>query len=235
MSLLLLGFLIGMRHALEADHLAAVAALATGAHSVKHIVKQGAAWGLGHSLSLFLFGGVVVGLGVVLPETMAQWLELAVGIMLVILGGDVIRRMVRDRVHFHTHFHANGTQHFHAHRHPSREVRHDVQRHDHSHVQGFPIRALLVGVMHGMAGSAALILLTLNTVGSPPLAFLYMLLFGLGSIAGMALLSVVIAVPLRASARGLTWVHNGLQVVVGFATVGFGVMLVYRSGVLGLV
>ena len=174
-------------------------------------------------------------LGVVLPETMAQWLELAVGVMLVILGGDVVQRMVRDRVHFHTHRHADGTQHFHAHRHYPREARHDVRHHSHSHGQGFPIRALLVGVMHGMAGSAALILLTLNTVGSPLLAFLYMLLFGLGSIAGMALLSLVIAVPLRASARNLTWVHNGLQAVVGFATIGFGVVLVYRSGVLGLV
>lgn len=233
MSLLLLGFLIGMRHALEADHLAAVAALATSSPSLAHTVKQGAVWGLGHTLTLFFFGTAVVVLDVVLPETLARWLELAVGIMLVILGAGVIRRMLRDRVHIHAHSHQDGTTHFHAHGHPD-EARHDARQHQHPHAQGFPVRALLVGVVHGMAGSAALILLTLSTVESVPLALLYMLLFGIGSILGMALLSIVIALPLRASARGLTWLHHAVQMAIGFATVALGVMLVYEVGVVGL-
>ena len=233
MSVLLLGFLIGMRHALDADHLAAVAALATSSRSVEHAVKQGVVWGLGHTFTLFLFGSAVVVLDVVLPETLLQGFELAVGVMLVILGADVIRRMIRDRVHFHVHFREVGTTHFHAHRHPG-EAHRDARYHDHlhAHMQGFPIRALVVGVVHGMAGSGALILLTLNTVESLPLAIFYMLLFGIGSIAGMALLSVVIALPLRASARGLTWVHNAMQGAIGFATVAFGAMVVYEAGVL---
>lgn len=237
MSLLLLGFLIGMRHALDADHLAAVAALATSSRSVQHAVKQGVVWGLGHTLTLFLFGSAVVVLDVVLPETLVQVLELVVGVMLVILGADVIRRMIRDRVHFHVHFHEDGTNHFHAHGHPGevqRDTRYHERSHAHVHMQGFPIRALVVGVVHGMAGSGALILLTLNTVESLPLALLYMLLFGIGSISGMALLSVVIALPLRASDCCLTWVHNAVQGAIGFATVVFGAMLVYEVGVFGI-
>lgn len=84
--------------------------------------------------------------------------------------------------------------------------------------------------MHGMAGSAALILLTLQTVRSPLTGLLYIALFGIGSMLGMALLSLVIAIPLRYSARGLTWLHNGLQAVIGVATIGIGTMLVYRVG-----
>jgi hypothetical protein len=230
MSVLLLGFLIGMRHALDADHLAAVAALATSSRSVEHAVKQGVVWGLGHTLTLFLFGSAVVVLDVVLPEPLLQGLELAVGVMLVILGADVTRRMISDPVPFHE----DGTTQIHAHRHPG-EAQPDARYHGHSHahvhMQEFPIRALVVGVVHGMAGSGALILLTLNTVESLPLALLYMLLFGIGSIVGMALLSVIIALPLRASARGLTWVHNAVQGVIGFATVACGAMLVYEAGV----
>jgi len=92
------------------------------------------------------------------------------------------------------------------------------------------LRALFVGLMHGMAGSAALILLTLQAVRSPLTGLLYIALFGVGSMLGMALLSIVIAIPLRYSAKGMTWLHNGLQAVIGLATVGIGVMLVYRIG-----
>ena len=89
---------------------------------------------------------------------------------------------------------------------------------------------MLVGLMHGMAGSAALIILTLQTVQSPWAGLAYIGLFGIGSIAGMALLSVAIAVPLRLSARGVTWLHNGLQAAVGVATMAIGAGLVYRIG-----
>lgn len=230
MSLLLLGFLIGMRHAFEADHVAVVASLATRSRSVADTVKQGAVWGLGHTITLFLFGSIVLLMDTVIPETMAQALEFAVGIMLVILGVDVIRRLVHDRVHFHVHTHSDRTTHFHAHAHAGKK-RHDRDDHNHTHPKGFPLRALFVGLMHGMAGSAALILLTLETVKSPLLGLIYIALFGIGSMAGMATLSVVIALPLRRTAKGLTRIHNGLQLVIGVATIALGAMLIYEIGI----
>ncbi|MGI9265030.1 MAG: urease accessory protein, partial [Gammaproteobacteria bacterium] len=119
--------------------------------------------------------------------------------------------------------------HFHAHSHVG-EREHKPERHNHTHAEGFPVRALYVGLMHGMAGSAALILLTLQTVESPLTGLIYIALFGIGSMAGMALLSLAIAIPLRCSAKGLTWLHNGLQGVIGLATILVGAFLVFQSG-----
>lgn len=230
LGLLVLGFMLGMRHAVETDHVAAVASLATGNHSVADTVRQGAVWGLGHTLTLALFGSLVLVLDAAIPETLAQLLEFAVGLMLVGLGLDVLRRLLRDRVHFHLHRHADGTCHLHAHSHAG-DAGHPVL-HQHRHQRGgaFPLRALFVGMMHGMAGSAALILLTLQTVQSPLTGMIYIVLFGIGSIAGMALLSVVIAVPLRYTAGGLTWLHNGLQAAVGIVTLVIGGLMAYEIG-----
>ena len=105
-SILLLGLLLGMKHAIEADHVAALATLATRSQSLAQTVKLGAVWGLGHTLTLLLFGGLVLALDLVMPERLAQALEFAVGIMLVLLGLDVLRRISRERVHFHIHRHA---------------------------------------------------------------------------------------------------------------------------------
>lgn len=229
MSFLLFGFLVGLRHALEADHLAAVAALATRSGSVTHAVKQGIAWGFGHTVTLFLFGVVILSLDTVIPARLAAGLEFAVGIMLVLLGTDVLRRMYKDRIHFHSHAHDDGTTHFHAHSHAG-ETGHDPARHAHRHQKFVPLRALFVGLMHGMAGSAALILLTLDSVGSLGAGLMYIFLFSLGSMIGMALLSLVIAVPLRYSARNLTACHNGLQGIIGAATIMLGAMLIYDVG-----
>jgi len=229
LSLLFIGFLIGMRHALEADHVAAVASLATDSRSLKSAVKHGAVWGLGHTITLFLFGSIIILTDSIMPENMAMGLEFAVGIMLILLGADVIRKMLRDKVHFHTHQHDNRQQHFHAHKHSNEKV-HNPDKHEHSHSTKFPLRALFVGLMHGMAGSAALILLTLQSVSSAWTGMLYILLFGMGSIIGMAALSVIISIPLKHSARKLTWFNNGLQGVIGFATIILGITLVYDIG-----
>ncbi len=215
-----------MRHALEADHVAAVASLATRGRSVRDIVRLGATWGLGHTLTLFAVGSAVLILGAQLPENIAAMLELAVGIMLVALGADVLRRIVRDRIHFHAHRH-DGDVHLHAHSHADEATR-AASAHDHAHRSSLSFRALLVGAMHGMAGSAALVLLTLGTLQSIWLGMLYMALFGLGSMAGMAVLSLAISVPLRFAARRLTWAYNGLSLAVGVTTIGLGATIIYR-------
>jgi ABC-type nickel/cobalt efflux system permease component RcnA len=227
-SLLLLGFLIGMRHAMEADHLAAVATIATRHNlSLRDGIRHGLVWGLGHTITLFLFGSVVIWMDTMISEQVAGYLELAVGFMLLLLGGDVLRRVIRDRVHYHIHRHQEEGLHFHAHSHAG-DAAHEQSRHEHDHPGAFPFRTLMIGLMHGMAGSAALILLTMETVDSIWAGLGYMLLFGIGSMIGMALLSIVISIPMRASAKSLTWMHNSLQALIGLLTCGLGGVIVYR-------
>lgn len=228
-SILIIGFLIGMKHATEADHLAAVATLATRQSSLSSTVRQGVAWGIGHTLTLMLFGGIVLALGRAIPRYLEQSLELAVGIMLIALGADVLRRLARQRIHFHVHSHAGGVTHVHAHGHAG-EGAHRDSPHRHAHREGLPLRALAVGMMHGMAGSAALILLSLETAQSWSLGLLYIVLFGVGSIVGMALLSSVIAIPLRLSAGHLNFLHYGMTAAIGVFSCVLGVFVVYRIG-----
>jgi ABC-type nickel/cobalt efflux system permease component RcnA len=232
-SLLSLGFLLGMRHALETDHVAAMASLVTRSGSLGDSIRQGAVWGAGHTLTLFLFGSVVLLLDTVMPEKLAQGLEFMVGLMLVGLGIDVLRRLQRDRIHIHFHRHADGQQHFHAHSHARERGHATVHHHHHDNRGRFPVRALFVGLMHGMAGSAVLILLTLQSVHSPLTGMIYILMFGVGSITGMATLSAIISVPLRYSVTGLSWVHNGLQALVGVATLCVGGITLYDIGITG--
>jgi len=154
--------------------------------------------------------------------------EFAVGIMLLVLGADVLRRIVKERIHFHVHSHGADKKHFHAHSHKGEQPgAHSEHGHKHSHARRFPIRALLVGLMHGMAGSAALIILTLQTLSSPWLGLVYIAIFGVGSIVGMGLFSFVIAIPLRAASH-MTWAYNGLQAVIGTATMALGIFTLVR-------
>src|ERR1700736_6623280 len=222
-----LGFLLGMQHALEADHIAAVSSIAARRSQVGDIVRHGLTWGLGHTLTLFVFADAALLLGHAIPEQVARPIESAVGIMLVGLGAHVLWRLRRDRVHFHKHGHGDGTVHIHAHSHAGETVAHARAAHAHAH--GFRWRTLLVGLMHGMAGSAALLVLAVSQASSPAAALGYVALFGIGSMVGMGALSAVIAVPLAVSARWLTWANRGLQAGVGAITIGIGVTTIYST------
>jgi cytochrome c biogenesis protein CcdA len=216
-----LGFLLGMQHALEADHIAAVSSIAARRNDVGEIVKHGMTWGLGHTLTLFVFAGAALLLGHAIPAGLARPLEGAVGIMLVGLGAHVLWRLWRDRVHFHRHSHRDGTVHFHAHSHLGETAPHARSAHSHEH--SFRWRTLLVGLMHGMAGSAALVVLTVSQAPTLLEGLGYVALFGVGSMIGMGALSTVIAVPIAISARWLTWANRGLQGAVGVVTIAIGV------------
>ena len=229
-SVLVLGFLLGIKHAVEADHVAAIASLATRSVSASATMQLGVIWGLGHTLTLFLFGSLVLMLDSIIPELLAQGLEVAVGFMLLFLGGDVIRRVIREKIHFHKHCHEQ-TTHFHAHSHAGGD--HSCDPHHHRHDKRGPIRALLVGMMHGMAGSAALILLVLQTVDSLWTGLFYIAIFGCGSILGMGLMAGVISLPMGYSGRSLTWLHSSLTTVVGLVTIIVGGFMVYDQGFQG--
>ena len=222
-----LGFLLGMQHALEADHIAAVPSIAARRTHVGDIVKHGLTWGLGHTLTLFVFAGAALALGQAISDNLSRPIETAVGVMLVGLGAHVLWRLWRDRVHFHRHRHQDGTVHVHAHSHSGETVAHE--RASHSHAHGFRWRTLLVGLMHGVAGSAALLVLTVTQAPSVAVGLGYVALFGVGSMIGMGVLSTVIAIPLALSARWLTWANQGLQGAVGLVTIAIGLRTIAET------
>lgn len=225
----LMGFMLGLRHALDADHIAAVAAIATRARGPRETLRLGIAWGLGHAVTLFAVSLVVLGLGLGFDAGVAGALEFAVGAMLVLLGADVIRRVVRDRVHAHAHRHGPNNVHLHVHSHAD-EHGHADSAHAHAHPAALPGRALAVGLMHGLAGSAALLLVSVTTVEGLWNGLAYIALFGVGSMLGMAVLSLTIALPLRHGARLVTWGYNGVHAAVGAATAAFGIAVMAETG-----
>lgn len=213
---LVLGFFLGMSHALEADHLAAVGALASkGRASGRRLALLGASWGLGHTTTLMVLALPVVLFGAVLSARLFAGLEVAVGLMLVGLGLSVLWRLRRQRVHFHAHDHGQGP-HLHAHSHAGASVEHDRDDHAHDHFRFSP-RAFAVGLMHGAAGSAGLVALAAAATGSALVAMGYVALFGLGSLLGMALLTWAAAWPLRLAeqraARLLTLAQCAVAVI----------------------
>jgi hypothetical protein len=223
-----LGFLFGLRHALDADHLAAVASLATRAKSATDILRMGLAWGLGHGVTLFVVCGIALAIGAGFTGQIAGALECLVGVMLVLLGGDVIRRAIRDRLHAHAHRHQDQSTHLHIHSHVQ-DSDHAGSDHAHGHRQGLTGRAMAIGLMHGLAGSAALLLLSMGAMENAMMGMIYVALFGLGSMIGMGALSLTIALPLKRCANMVTWGYNGIHVAIGAGTIALGGFIVAET------
>lgn len=233
LNLMLIGTLIGMRHALEADHVAAIASLSSQKHSLAYTLKQGAAWGVGHTLTLLLFGSIVIFMDSAIPESLANQLEMLVGLMLVVLGADLLRRIQTNRIHMHSHQHHDGQVHYHLHAHTTETSTTEVHRHQHP--DKFPLRALFIGLMHGMAGSAALILLTVDMGTSTSQSLSYILCFGVGSIVGMALLSMVISLPMKLFSRQQLWAQKLFQLFIGVMTISIGCLILVETGANSLI
>lgn len=226
--ILLAGFLLGLRHALDADHLAAMAALVTRSRSTGDSIRTGIAWGIGHTVTLFAVCGLILAFGVSFPDRIAGALEFLVGIMLVGLGADVLRRLIRERMHVHGHKHAQEKFHIHFHSHKG-ATEHNAAAHEHDHVSVLPRRALAIGLMHGLAGSAALLLIAVADQGSTVAALVYVVLFGMGSMIGMGLLSFIIALPMMSAARAGNLSFKGLNAIIGTGTAALGVFLMYDT------
>ena len=228
LTVLVLGVIVGMRHALEADHIAAVTSLASRSASVRDRITVAAVWGGGHAVSLMALGGILVALGTSLPERVARGFEILAGLVLIALGVDVLRRLRRSRIHFHVHRHPDGVRHVHAHAHQP-PARHDPAAHDHQHVRGLLPRALAVGGIHGLAGSGALVLLSMQMMGSGARAIVYVLCFAVGSIVGMVAFSLVLAVPFAVSPRLLERAAGRLEAVLGVATITIGCWMAVQA------
>jgi sulfite exporter TauE/SafE len=219
-----LGFVLGLKHATEADHLAAVSTIVSGRRSIWQSAAVGALWGAGHTAALIVAGIFVVGLGGAIPERVANALELIVAVMIVFLG----MRLLRAHIHLHAH---GGKPHVHLHFHDKQHAHSIETTHmmDHGNLSGW--RPVLVGIIHGLAGSAALTLLVLSTVvrnGSALLGFAYLIVFGAGSIGGMMLMSCLISLPFSLGLRFFRRALLPLRLLTGIFSTCFGVFYAWR-------
>lgn len=221
-SFLILGFFVGMAHALEADHFAAVGALATnGIATPKRLGFLGASWGMGRSTTLLLLSIPAILFGTLLSERLAAGPEFAAGAMLVVLGAQVLWKLHRRRVHLHSHDHGNGKKHFHAHSHidASRPLDQDDRHRKHPR---YSLRAYMVGLALGAAGSAGLIALAAVTTQNVFTAISCVFLFGTGSIIGMGVLTYSASWPLRLVDKSATNALKLMQVIVAVIAVVVG-------------
>lgn len=213
-----LGFALGLRHALDPDHLVAVSTIVSRNNSVIRSSVAGALWGFGHTASLFMCGTIVLALRLSIPESFVATAERAVAIMLVLLGVNALWRAIKSsrlHVHFHTH---DGRRHIHFHVHKAE----GPAAHDHRHVFEIGFRSFLIGMVHGLAGTGALMILVVAAAPSFLAGSVYILIFGFGSIGGMLVLSSLISIPFVVSARFFQVFNHGLQFVTGLLSIGLG-------------
>jgi high-affinity nickel permease len=232
--LLAVGFGLGLRHALEPDHLAAVSTIISDRRSLLGSSIVGAIWGAGHTLALLIAGILVIGFRFEISDRFVNLIELFVGVMLMALGVNSLRKLLSGgELHSHVHTHGNVT-HSHPHVHDRDErTSHDVNPDTAAH-HGLRknSRPFFVGLVHGFAGSGALMLLILATISSPLVAMAYIVVFGIGSVAGMVLMSTAIALPFHLAINRHRSVHVGLQWIAGLFSIAFGIFWIYSNDLL---
>jgi high-affinity nickel-transport protein len=248
LSIIAIGFFLGMRHATDPDHVIAITTIVSQQRSTKRAALTGALWGLGHTVTIFAVGTAIILFNLVIPVRLGLSMEFTVGFMLIVLGAwNVIgflrsmpstRRQVNGgdtEIHSHPHRHGD---YIHTHSHS-----HEPEKHSHS-PQETPfarmdrrlgrigayqlLRPLVVGVVHGLAGSAAVALLILASIRNSNWAIAYLFLFGLGTIAGMMLITMSIASTLRLAGDRFQHFSRRLALVSGLVSLGFGLFLAYQ-------
>lgn len=221
-TLLGFGFLLGIKHALDADHIAAVSTIVSRNKSIKESSLVGMFWGFGHAIALLAIGFIILLLKIAIPEKIALSFELIVGIMLVLLGINLLMQIYKDKVHVHKHNHGKEKHiHFHTHKH--------TRQHSHTHSS-----SLYIGLLHGLAGSAALSLLVLSTINSIWLGLLYILIFSIGSIMGMMLISSIIAIPFKLIPKKLENTKTLLRASSALISIIIGLSVIYSTWTGGL-
>lgn len=265
------GFVLGMRHATDADHVIAVATIVSRQASIRGAALVGATWGLGHTLTIVAVGGAIILLDLAIPPRVGLAMELGVAVMLVVLGvlaltggprrltrrfaapqlGAPLRYLPADGPHLHgmlgLHTHAQAHAHVHTHGDYAHRHRHGHTSGGHGHAEDATpqarldrtfgglalyqwLRPLIVGVVHGLAGSAAVALLVLTEIREPAWGIAYLALFGIGTVVGMMLVTAAIALPFALSERRLPQFNGILRFACGALSIGFGLYLFYRIG-----
>lgn len=228
LTVLGLGLVFGLKHATEVDHVVAVSTIVSRQRNVWRSTFVGALWGAGHTASLLIAGAIVLSLRVAIPERVSNWLEFSVALMIIGLGAAALWRSLLKRrdVHVHEHSH-DGVSHVHIHFHESETRDHTARPHSHV-VSAVGLKPILIGAVHGLAGSGALTLLVLTQIESAWVGFFYLAVFGLGSILGMMLMSGLIGLPF-ALTRNVGQVHRHLQTTAASLSIAFGLWYAYAT------
>jgi high-affinity nickel-transport protein len=242
-SILGIGFVLGMRHATDPDHLIAVTTIVSRERSIGRAALIGVIWGIGHTLTIVAVGGAIIVFGVVIPPRLGLTMEFSVGVMLVLLGllnltGITPRLLADNGAHAHAHTHGDFV-HDHAHRHEPEAHGHDASATPLAHLdhrlhsfRPYQVaRPLVIGVVHGLAGSAAVALLVLAAIPEPRWGLLYLILFGAGTISGMMLITTATAVPFAYTADRMARFNGVLAMGSGVLSLVFGAFLVYDLGI----
>ncbi len=220
-SVLLIGFVLGLQHAIEADHLAAVSTIVSEKKNLWTASLVGGMWGIGHTVSLFVVGALVIFLKLQISDSIEAKLEAIVGVMLILLGINALRKLFStDKIHVHAHEHGE-REHVHIHSHSAAKVETSHHR--------FSPRSILIGMVHGLAGSAALMFFILPTIKSPFVALAYILIFGIGSIGGMMAMSFLIGLPIHFTANRFDFFNKGIRLCAGVFSLGLGALIVYQK------
>ena len=243
------GFLLGMRHATDPDHVIAVSTIVSHQGNMRHAGLIGILWGLGHTITILFVGAAIILFNLAIPARVGLTMELAVGMMLILLGvlnlTGVTQRVTNrftpgasdaEVIHLHTHQHGGLTHsHVHGHR-PEVHMHLDRSFESHSPNATHPIgryqifRPVVVGIVHGLAGSAAVALLVLSTVHDTRWAIAYLLVFGVGTIAGMMIVTAIIGAPFAYAGSRFGSFNRFLGVASGLISVAFGLFIIFQIG-----
>lgn len=223
-TMLTIGFLLGIEHAFDADHVVAVSTIVTKNKSLKKSSFLGIFWGIGHTTTILVVGMAILTLKLTIPDKLALSMEFIVGAMLVLLGGMVLREVIINRIHMHSHTHGNES-HLHLHAHKEEKL------HKHQHEIKPEFKSLLIGMVHGLAGSAAIILLVLTTAPSISSGLFYIIIFGVGSIIGMMLISTLISLPFIMTAKKFENMNQKIRTGAGLVSIGLGIAIMLEIGI----
>ena len=224
LTTLVLGFGLGVKHALDADHVVAVSTLVSQYRNPLRATLAGIFWGIGHTLTLLLAGIAVIIFKLAIPDRLALSMEFVVGAVLFGLGIQVLWKYLPKKKHAHFHDHGDEMhthEHFHIYQNRGEDAHHHAPRQH---------KSLLIGMLHGLAGSAALVLLVLGTIRSPVAGVVYILVFGTGSILGMMMISTLIGLPFALSSQRFASVNHTIRFIAGAISVGLGLFVMVEIG-----
>jgi sulfite exporter TauE/SafE len=210
---------------MDPDHVVMVTTMVSRNRSIFRSTLAGLTWGIGHTIVLFAVGFGVLYLKLNIPERLALGMEFGVGILLVVLGVPLLWKLMVQKYHAHVHEHKEST-HVHFHSHSNAHTA--PVSHKHTHLR----RSLLVGMLHGMAGSGAVMMLMLTTMSSASQGLYFLLSFGVGSIVGMALFSSAISLPFKLATSRSLKLNMWLQGVAGGISIILGIWIMVQAGII---
>lgn len=225
-SFLPMGLMLGMLHALEPDHIAAVTAMFQDKKGKRSLISRALFWAMGHGLALLIICSIAVGLGVHISDRFTQSGEALIGLIIVGLGIQVLWRLRKNKVHAHVHEHG-GNKHIHFHQHEPKIIHSDATAHEHSHkVWSMPsaknIKAMVIGLVHGTAGSGGVMVLIMASTQSYLHSLEYLICFAIGTLAGMGLISVALSWPLALALNSAFWVRQIAIAMIGTCAILIG-------------